>query len=100
MDHNGFKEYVEFDINSNDSTRVSQQSVQGIAMNGPLFMRIRRAGANIAVDVSRNRVTWTNYDTRAMTSVFTTAPDQVGLVTTGALVTPHGYVLHYLTGSL
>lgn len=67
--------------------------------NQPVFTRVRRSGANVVAEVSRDRQVWTQYDSRGAAGVFTTAPDQVGFCCSGVNSVPAFNVLHFINGS-
>ena len=99
ISHQTYTNYVETDINSNDTTRVTNVVAAINHMNGPLFLRLRRVNTQLFSEMSHNRIVWTELDSRTVASVFTTAPNQVGIVVCGANIIPHGHVIHYLTGT-
>jgi hypothetical protein len=86
---------------SADATRTTVLPVPiGNGINGPFFFRVRRDASNIYADVSRDRVVWQNMDSRSLASVFTTAPNQVGLTGFGFNLVPSYNLVHMLSGSL
>lgn len=91
----------ELDIWTNNATRPTAVD-KGYAVwdsNRPLFTRVRRSGANVVAEVSRDRQVWTVLDSRVTTTVFTTAPDQAGFGVDGVNVVPTFNVLHFINGS-
>lgn len=61
------------------TSRVGVTPYGTLFENGPVFVRLRRATANIVVEVSRDRQHWFAIQTTAVTTAFTTAPDQYGV---------------------
>lgn len=60
-----------------------------------VFMRLRRATANIFVEMSRDRQNWVQIgNSLAVTAVFTTAPDQYGIGGFGQIVLTTGQCMH------
>lgn len=93
--------YIEFDVYSNPTTRTSSTSTNtGTEPAQPMFLRIRYDGKNIYSDASRDRVVWYNTTTTAVGSIFTTAPNQIGLggFSTGSAGFSH--VLSFTYGSI
>jgi hypothetical protein len=61
----------------------------------PVFIRLRRATANIFVETSRDRQNWVQIGVSfVVTAVFTTAPDQYGLGGFGDSSLPVGQYMH------
>jgi hypothetical protein len=77
----GPQEYMESEIYANgpNSPRTGTNFTPIGVSNGPFFIRIRRDFVNVYADFSRDRVRWQNWETRTIASLFTTAPDQIGL---------------------
>jgi len=103
IDHAGNKLGIEVSTWSNNTTRVvAGQPYGGIDPNGPVFIRLRKSGTNILTEITRwnpNDTTatgWSTIRTDTVASIFTTGPDQEGIMTMGIQVAPHGYVLHFL----
>lgn len=93
--------YMEAATFTGDASRSSNAIIaMGTMFNAPVFVRLRRNGATVYAEYSHDRIVWTTVDSKSTTSVFTTAPDQVGITICGANVTPYGRVLSYYTGSL
>jgi hypothetical protein len=65
---------------TNHTTRSAAAYASTWFGNGPKFLRLRVSGSNILAEVSTDRQNWSTVNTTALTTAFTTAPDQVGLV--------------------
>jgi len=77
-------------------TAKGYASLDGTA---PIALRVRRSGANVVAEVSRDGNTWIQLDSRVTTTVFTTAPDQAGWAATGIGAAPTGDMLSFESGS-
>lgn len=69
------------------------------APNAPCIIRLRRDSTNMYAEMSMDRNVWYTYDTRTITSVFTTAPDQVGFGANGISGIVDVNIPHYMSGS-
>jgi len=94
--------YLQTDIWSNNTTRTAAVGDASMHLDSgaPYFFRIRRDATNIYAEYSRNRINWITHDSRTIASVFTTAPDSVGLAQLGFQVVPRGNILHFKSGTL
>lgn len=92
------QEYMETSVFSNPSTRTASQFNPSMMANGAFFLRIRRDLVNVYADFSRDRVRWVNFEQRTIASVFTTAPDQIGIGGFSAGNQGFYRILHYSFG--
>lgn len=100
VDHGNEKMYLQTGTWTSSTVRsTTNASAMPTDPNGPVFLRIRRDATNAYADISRDRVTWTNHETKTLASLFTTAPNQVGVGTIGDNVTPEAIVTHFISSS-
>lgn len=90
-------EYNVWSANTTRTTNTVFSSVGSADAGSPLFLRIRRSGATMFAEYSRNRISWTTVNSVATTTAFTTAPDQAGIATMGFNIIPHGFITHFAT---
>lgn len=96
INHNTLASDAELQIFSSNTTRtVDNAYSMGATGNAPIFLRIRKDATNVYLDWSSTRANWKNLDTRTIASVFTTAPDQIGIVGFGFNVIPVFNIIHY-----
>jgi Collagen triple helix repeat (20 copies) len=81
---------------TNNTTRASTQySLPDHVTGSPIFIRLRRATANIVIETSRDRQNWVQIGVSfTVTAVFTTAPDQYGIGGFGDGSIPVGQCMH------
>lgn len=90
--------YMESEVYSSPTTRTANLFSPTVNSDGPMFLRVRRDTANLYAEYSRNRIIWTQFETRTIASVFTSAPDQIGLGGFSAGFSGVTHVLHYNYG--
>lgn len=104
VDHSNNKVGIEFSNWTSNTTRGSAagQNYSAIDANGPVYVRLRKSGSNIITEWTRwnpNDTTstgWSQIRSDTVSSLFTTAPDQEGIMTMGLNAQPHGYVAHFV----
>ena len=92
--------YAEAEVYTNPTTRTAATAWAIPAAVNQVYFRIRRDAANIYADISTDRKVWLNYETRTLTSVFTTAPDEIGVFSLGFSATPRATYSHFASGTL
>lgn len=82
------------------SSYASIAYIDNIARHLPVFYRILRSGTNMLITASVNRVNWSTLYTIATTSVFTTAPNYIGIWGNGQNGIARCTITHFDYGSL
>lgn len=101
QDFNSRRTTIQAEVWSSDSARTTNVDKGYVAgdPNQAFFTRVRRNGANLFAEVSRDRQTWIQVDTRTTASVFTTAPDQAGFACNGINCIAASNIFHFISGS-
>lgn len=103
MHNPGSGEWVQVIANywSTATARTSSNGYMLQKTNSPLFFRVSRDLTNVYAQISTDAQNWFTYQTTALSSVFTTAPDQAGIagVTIQSSDVLDFTVLHYLSGT-
>ena len=98
LQHNSTMVFVQEQF-SNNTTRTSATATETPAdLNGPIFIRLRSDFTTIYADFSRDRVIWKNLFNFTLASIFTTAPDQLGISGYGNGVAGSGFITSFTYG--
>ena len=88
---------------SYSSGAIANNSITPSKSNGylvPHLLRMRRSGANIIAEYSTDKTNWTQICSRNTTTVFTSAPDLVGIFAGTQASAASAYITHFAYGSL
>lgn len=100
VDHNNHTMFLQTGIWANSTSRSSTNTyAMPTDNNGALWIRLRRTSTQCFAEVSRDRIYWSTFETQTITTVFTTAPDQLGVVTVGLNIAPTAIINSYKSSS-
>lgn len=90
---------IEYIVNTSDSTQASNIYKLVSCHNGALFIRIRRDATTVYGEFSFDRIYWGSVGSTAISGNFTSAPNQVGLVSNGIGSVTRTNILSFNQGS-